>query len=335
MNFKVFVFSDKIISGKYKFEMEKLQELFAQRDILCKELLFFSFASDLFWQKIEGEIGKENLLVFLSNSKIDGIIYQNFAKLGQFEKTVDEQALVFGKDDNKTIIMPYDVDYLAMLKKILERPVGRKVIALQIFGKRDEEIEKKLSLLGQEFEDLRYTYFSSNLVSKLYLSYKSVQEGIDSKQVALSLPFQDCLFSESELTLANCVLKLLRLKNITLSIVDCFTGGEIIEKFYNDCDNFDDAVKSYRIDKTNSALTSDSVYQMAVEERKFGSDVCLCIDGRENEKGSEVIFAIASKNDVSIFKNTFSIKGQKARGMSANSALYHLFRKLKQNDFAF
>ena len=65
------------------------------------------------------------------------------------------------------------------------------------------------------------------------------------------------------------------------------------------------------------------------------SDVVLTIDGAFDEKGLGCMIAIGDKHSVHVYNNRFNAERERAIEMASACALFHLVKKLSQNDFAF
>ena len=65
-----------------------------------------------------------------------------------------------------------------------------------------------------------------------------------------------------------------------------------------------------------------------------GSDIAIVTAGQAVEDKLSFVFAIADKKEVHFYKCSFTLT-EEASAMARNTLLYHLVKKLRQNDFSF
>ena len=336
MKYSIYVFSNDVIKGQTKFDITNLHRFFASVDSQCEKLVFFDFNKTSNWQTLQSNFpNDENQIVLLENAQIDDFTFDHVQSLGKYLGTIDEQALLFEKDGKKIIFLPVDNDYLTLLKKIIKAPEGKKIYQLKLFGLTKTRVENDLEEIKNSFMGVNYNLFYDNLIYEIYLSYFGEQNLIDDVQLKTASKFKDAMFSESDLSLEGTIFQLLRLKNYKIAIHDGATGGYVENKLLSQ-PNFDEVIKSTKIDRQLCTPTSEALYNYSLSAlSQTSADLVLVFTKASKGEGEEYLFALADKKSVHVFKNKFAKSQPTNKILATNSALFHLFKKLKQNDFDF
>ena len=336
MNFTILVFSSEIKNGRENFDVKSIQKLFARQDCICKELLFFDDNLELALEVIKSRVGEQNTIVFMKNSQIDKFALDNINQLGHYQKTINEQALLFTKNQKCLLCLPTESDFITILQEVVKIDSNRKLCNIKLFGKNRKLLLQDMESLKKQIPSIQFTYFEENLITDLYISYECETSGIDENQVAIATKFQDCFFSENGSSLEQLVFGLLRLKNVRLSIYDYATGGRLVSNLFVENADFIQVLSQCKITNVDIAFTSENLYNHTVElVAKKDSEITICAMSKDTKEGYELLFAIADQKEVHIYKNFFKASKNDVVAMAVNSILYHLFKKLKQNDFAF
>ena len=331
MEFNVYLFVEQTKLSQFDFDPMTMHKFFAINDCCCKKLVFLDYDKTKCWEEFEKE--DECKIVFMENSHIDEFTFSRLSSLGKYIGTIDEQALVFEKDENKIIFLPVDNDWQKLLKIILKLKEGQKTYSFQIFASDMQEVKKELEDIKSSFEGLKFSYFYNNLLCDIVLSYQGKVGEIDEVQLRVASKFKDFIISENGLEIEQAIFGLLRLKNSKIAIYDSATGGQLEQRLFAK-QNFDEVLAHASIESEICQPSAEGVYNFSLNKLKnCGAEIVFAITKERRAECEEYIFAIADKKAVHVYKNKFMGHGNKI--MATNSALFQLFKKLKQNDFAF
>ena len=331
MEFNIYIFIEQAKLSQIEFDIVSMHKFFALNDNCCKKLVFLNYDKDSCWQELEKE--EKNKIVFMENSQIDDFTFSKLSSLGKYIGTVDEQALVFEKDEKKIIFLPIDNDWQKLLKEILKKQEGRKTYSFQIFASNLQDVKNELEDLKKSFDSLTYSLFYNNLLCNVVLSYLGQLGQVDEVHLRPSSKRKAMLIGENGLEIEQAIFVLLRLKNCKIAIFDSATGGHLEKRLFEG-QNFNEVLTLANIESEICQPSAEGVYNFSLNKLKScGSDIVFAITKVQKVDDEEFIFAIADKKAVHVFKNKFVGHGNKI--MASNSALFQLFKKLKQNDFAF
>jgi len=325
MEYKVTVISKKVLDGHVKLNLTSLINVLARYNL---SLTGLSVENKL---TLEGE---ENLIIFTENSELDKVIIDNINKLGSNKKVYGDLAVKFVNNGRNLIFLPVDIEWETLLTQILEeeRDQSKKYCKFHLFGKNPQSVSKDL----ENLEGVTYRVIGDNLLTDVYLSYQGAESLIDDKQVKIAGIFRDNLYSENDLGLSQIVFELLRLKNLKLSVKETVTGGKVLSRLNEDNEGFYQVLKKGEISEREGALDAEKTYISAYNYLKdTGSDVVIVIDGEFDKKGMSSVIAVGDKSSILVYKNRFNAKRSECLEMATTCALFHLTRKLRQNDFAF
>lgn len=335
MNYKILICSDMALAGQLDFKLSDLLNVFASAGAEVSKMEMIGFNKEACASAIDD--AQESLIVFCENKYLDEIIIDNIQKLGSDKEMVDELAVVFKKESDIIAFFPIDLDWRNLLVKVLEERKDKelKYCKFHLFGKSVESVNAELNKLQQENDSLKFSVLGSQLLTDIYASYKGEDNLIDNEQAKIASLFRDNLYSENDLELCQIVFELLRIRNLKISIMEGVTGGKIISKLYSKAPNFGQVLSAGKIGKT-SELDPEKIYNEAYNFLKVTlSDVVLVSSGAFDEKGLSTLLAIGDKKSIHVYKNRFNASREDCLDMAANCALFHLVKKLRQNDFAF
>lgn len=330
MEYKVFIFSDDIIKGQAQFDFEKFNKICAYRLIDISEFIIEKF--DLEKSFLEND---KNLIIFCDNKNLDNLIIENIDKISGQKKIIDEQIVVFKKEERMIVFVPIETD-LELLSKVFEKQQNSVYYQYKIFGLGKETIISRLEELKKDIPDLKYKILYDNLLCDIFISYQNDEVTlIDDKKIKIVSAFNNNIFSENSFSLSKIIYSLLSQKNKSISILENITKGEIINSLLEENDNFLEYLKEVKI-KSFECDNDDVLVDKTLKFlRETGSDIALVTNGKFNENALNLKFAIADKNEVHIYNSSFKADKNKCIEMAKNSVLFHLMKKLRQNDFAF
>ncbi len=334
MDFRILILSDKLLSGQLDFNLPNLLSYLAKNGSNVNSIICNNYDKEVCKNEIANNKG--NLIIFTENKFIDEAIIDNIQLLGGNKQMIDDLAVVFKKEDIINIFIPIDIETLVLLDKILAgfKDSELKYCKFHLFGKSTEGVEEELQNLN--ISDLKYNVLGDNLLTDIYASYKGANNLIDDHQVKIASCFRDNLYSENDLGLSQIVFELLRLKNLKIAIKEDVTGGKVLARLSEENVRFSDVLKAGQVSNAIDTFDAEKIYNDAFDYLKDTiSDVVLEISGRFDERGLSCLIAVGDKNSINVYKNRFNAKRKDCLDMATNCALFHLMKKLRQNDFAF
>lgn len=314
MEYKVFIFSNKLLNGELEFDLNKFNKICGSNFISLSSIEIKNF--DLERQFLE----EENLIIFCENENLDNLIIKNISNLGSKKELIDEQIVVFNKAGIKRIFIPIEGD-LNLLNKTFDKL--KNVEILKIFGLSQIDIKTKLESLKSEI-DFEYKIIYKNLLADVYINYEN-DNAIKDRIKSL---FNQNIYSENE-SLTRLIYNLLEGKNYTLSIYENITNGLILNSLLEENEGFYNHLKEIKIEQFECP-NSDFLVDRALKTLKeSGCDLSIVTHGRYNDNSLEFDFALATQNEVHVYKNNFKAQKENALEMAKNSLLFNLVKKLR------
>ena len=265
---------------------------------------------------------------------MDNLIIKNINNLGNKKTFIDDQIVIFEKSNSKIVFIPLECDF-SLLNKVFKREENKKYCEFHLFGIGEKEVENKLKTLKDEVDGLEYKFNYENLLCDIVVAYNGNTTLIDDNQVKIASAFKQNAYSENDMKLTEIVSKMLSLKNKNISICENITKGKIIYSLLKDNENFKELLKTATFDNFDY-LNNDALYEKAVEFLKeTNADIAIMTNGKFTENGLEFNYALADNQEVHIFKNNFKANQDNCIEMAKNSLLFHLVKKLRQNDITF
>lgn len=330
MEYKVFMFSDGILKGQAQFDFKKFNQICASKLINISDISIERFNLDKPFLEDD-----KNLIIFCENKYLDELIIKNIKELGNNKKLINEQALIFKKNDFNIAFLPLEID-LEILNKIFDNEENFTYGQYRVFGLSKESVLKSLNNLKEKFEDFDYNIIYDNLICDIFVKYKRKDDSlIDDCKLELLSVFEKYVFSEDNSSLSNIVSSLLLQKNKTISICENITNGKILYNLLNANKDFDKVLKLINIKDVECENDEQLVDFSMKFLKEAGSDIAVVTLGGYNDSTLEFKFALANKNEVHIYNSTFKADKNVCKEMAKNSVLFHLMKKLRQNDFAF
>ncbi len=323
MEYKIFIFSQEILSGQTEFDYSKFFKL-------CDEVMINPISVNVEKPTLSIEIGNENLIFFCENKKIDELILNNLSKLGKQKAIIDEQVVIFENKENNFVFIPIEMD-LDILKKIFVKSKELKFCQFHVFGLTTNQVIEKLDDLKNVIPEMNYKIYCNNLIADIYISYKSEDSQIiDDYQVRIAQKFTQNLFSENEFNLCDIIQKMLTLKSYKIAIMENVTKGKIVQSLLEK-NEFISLLE--RCDFKNfDYSSSEDIYNKMVEYQSLtNANVKIVTNGKYTEDGLEFIFALSINGEIFLYKSNFKASYTKCIEMAKNFLLFHLAKKLRHN----
>ena len=329
MEYKVFIFSKDVLDGQFKFDFNKFYKVCAYNMIDIQSFDIKDFVLDRpFIEK------DKNLIVFCNNDNLDNLIIRNIEHLGNKKTIVEEQIAVFNQNGYNIIFMPLESD-LELLNKVFTKSQDKKYCEFHLFGLPQQQVINKLEQLRQEIPGFKYKIIYDNLLCDLIICYNGQSTLIDDNQVKIATAFKQYVYSENYMYLPEIIRKMLALRGKSLAICENITKGELVNSLLESDEEFETNLKKVVFEKVDY-IDNETLYNKTMEFLKDAkSDIALVMSGRYKDGALEFVFAIADAFEVHIFKNSFKADKRACIEMAKNAVLFHLAKKLRQNDLSF
>ena len=327
MEYKVFIFSDNILKGQDKFDFNLFNQICLNYMVEIESINILNF--DINREFIEDN---KNLIVFCDNKNLDNLIIKNIHSLGSKKTFVDEQIVIFDKAGIKTIFVPLESN-LKLLNKVFTKDDSKKYCQFHVFGLSKEQVQDKLEGLKNRIEGFSYKFIYDNLLCDIVMSYNGQNNLIDDNMVMIASEFKQYLYSENDMRLPEIVVKMLKLKDKNIALLENVTQGEIAGNLLK---NQGQNLLKNVLFETFDAKTNEQLCERAEKFKKdTQADVAVVMNGQETENGLNFNFAIAINGEIHIYKNNFKADKNACVGMAKNSLLFHLAKKLRENNVSF
>lgn len=335
MEYKVLIASDMVLAGQLDFKLSDLLNAFAMSNNSLVDMRMIGHNKEEIASELENP--QYNLVIFSENKNLDEVIIDNINYLSSDKVMIDELAVVFKKENKQIIFLPIDLDWKTLLSKTfdLSKDDEFKYCKFHLFGKSAQTVMEELSSLKAENNSLKYNVIGSHLLADIYASYKGEENLIDSVQMKIASLFRDNIYSENDLGLCQIVFELLRIRGLKIAIMEDVTGGKIISSLCSTNASFSQVLALAKVGMKQE-LEPEAIYNEAFNLlRDSQSDVVMVSSGTLDDKGLNLLLAIGDKKSIHVYKNRFNADKADCLDMATNCALFHLVKKLRQNDFAF
>ena len=263
----------------------------------------------------------------------------------------------FGEINKKFIfILPDDerecqVIYTEYISKVLLRDqVGKTKYVFKVFGFSEENLAKYLSNLPRT---VQYSAITDNLDSRITLLFppKTSQKVIKDTLDQFVRLFGDSIYANTDQSLAQTVVELLRQVNITISTAESITGGMIASSIvdvpgssavlYEGAVTYSSVAKSKRLGISPHIIDEYGVVSpqvakaMAEGLKANGSDIVVATTGYAgpDPTGKTPVglayIAVGNRLGVTVHKTMYSGDRNTIRSLVTNTALYLVIKTIK------
>lgn len=224
------------------------------------------------------------------------------------------------------------------------------------FGLNKTDIENKLQMLGIP-QGIHILIEEKYLDAKIEIDNLSVDDVVFQQTVADVFEcFRNNIYADENVSLAQRAMEYLELNSKTVGCAESVTGGMISSKligvsgasrhFFEGIVAYDIRSKVRRLYVSLAtldefgAVSSETVAEMAAGILK-NKDIDIAVastgyaDSSSDASQSGLTFvAIADRNKAQIYKQSFVGERDYVRECCANTALFYLIRKLRNNDYS-
>ncbi len=342
MEINVIVYSKSVARGEKSFDLSALFSLCNKYGVSIKNFLIKENYDFEITEKFSQECP---LIIFCEKLHME--LYEiNLSYKFSAEREVFCENCVKLKNGMNVVFIPFEEDYIHYANEFLkEINNSEKTSIFRLFGKSGRYVKKLLQDNNINLEKVKVV--EENLLCDIIVSEPKDNLGVSEIQQKIGQLFINEIYSESNLSLKDVVVNILKMKRQKLDIIEPFTCGEISRQFA--CDS--DVIYEALIPISNRALTVEGQMtgfdfqnggECSVETNTFlsksrlslnGADIILTLTAKEIEGGFQEIMSIADHFGVNSIKTTYRGKREDAIKFSVNWALYNLVKKLRKKDF--
>lgn len=337
MQLKIKILSDKVLNGEKMFDVKTISKLLLSYGLKLKEFIVLSE------KEKEKDINEASIFI-MPDESIDDFISSHKIFYDTQTQFINSQSVICG-GEFPVVIIPLESDILKNLdlvaQNIQEKFKLKRIKIFKIFGKSADECKK---LLGENFSD-KYIISGENLLTDIYLKQENDSDFISDDEVNLNKIFEKEIYSDSNLSMAEIIFKLMSISNQSLYIYDGFTRGELIQNLLRKNKNDNISCEVFKVineqtfikkaGETNCYIDEkEMVYQLALkatESKKANISIAIC--GKEERDGFKIFMAISRKNIVDVY-NLFLVSNlEDAVVLVKDWAMFNLIKKLREKDF--
>ncbi len=333
--------------------------------------------------EISGELLSVSALNLINDLRAKGIYINSIekrARLVDFFSGIDEFA------GQKIILHLSEIEYLNFTKKVQESASCENG-AYRLHGTvifpvvSDKNYHKYLENLLSYNENTSYTVYKLFDVSlnkiKLFFEHSGVKYFLDTDGLdvrvgfdissfsveerweylkSFHLEFNEYIYAETDISLAEQLVKILKLRNIKMSTAESFTAGGLSSYitsvsgasavFYEGIVAYQEEAKQERLGVAKNTLlfkrpvSSQTAYEMCVGLLKKGVDICVSTTGLAGPDGDGsnlpvglAFIGIGTVEKISVYKYKFSGSRRDITERGIKTAVFILIKALRDGNF--
>lgn len=230
-----------------------------------------------------------------------------------------------------------------------------KSYVFKTFGLSENTIR---NVINQEKSNkISLNLFSKPLSVDIIIKSSDESGDIDEFAKNIYLKLNKYIYAVEDMPIEKIIFNLLKLNDITISVVEDCTGGEICSRINlasddeTDCIkeglilfNFQSKMNTLKLDDNffneNDEISANTVYEMAVKEiERTNSNLVVVCSGLLNEKNRNpkglCFIAVGDKKEIHVFKNLFKGSNDDIVDGMVEASYFYLLKKLNKNDFHF
>lgn len=304
----------------------------------------------------DGRINYENIYIFCPFS-MDNTLKAFLTAL--YSSQFDEKGVMSSGTDN-VFILYSDKDNLLQysdIKEILDIKYGQKYEKsyIKIYGVSFARLNSVIYQAKQKCPDIDFSISEKYGDYRIEITYPNSisKEIFDSVIRTIVSGLQDNIYAMDDISLAERLFQLLKLRRARISVAESFTGGGIAKKLveipgisevyceglntYSNKSKMDRlGVKDFTLNRYGS-VSEQTAYEMVEGLRQSGqSDVCIAttgIAGPASDSTSKpvglVYIAVSVGEEYSVFEYNLGGDRENITNTAINLALFHTYKLLK------
>ena len=322
-----------------------LSTLFSLLNDNCASLSNFAIKEEYDFELTE-KLAEKHPLIVLCEKKDMELFEINLSYKFSLEREVESEEFVRLKGGMNVAYISLDGNYIKHIESFVNSLENDKKVAIfRLFGKTAKYIKRVLQDNNIDLESVKVV--ENGLLCDIYLSKEKNEASLGEVEQKIGQLFINEIYSESEKTLKDVVVSLMRLYRHKLDIVEPFTCGEIVSCFKNDSDIVYEALvpissRALTVEGQMTGFDFQSGGESSVETNTFlcksrlsknGADIVIVLTAKEEEGGFREIVSIADPIAVNSIKTFYRGTREEAIKFSVNWVLFNLVKKLRKKDF--
>ena len=322
-----------------------LSTLFSLLNNSCGSLLNFVIKEEYDFDLTE-KLASKSPTIILCEKKDMELFEINLSYKFSLERSVKNDNFIVLDGGMKVAYIALENDYLKNIKSFLETlEEDSKVSIFRLFGKTGNYIKRVLAEKNIDLEKVKVV--ENGLLCDLYLSKDKNEVGLNEVEQQIGQLFINDIYSESEKTLEEVVVSLLKMYRHKLDIVEPFTCGQIVSMFKKDTDILYEGLvpisnraliaegQMTGFDFQNNGESSVETNTLICKSRLSlnGADIVVVLTAKEEEGGFREIMTLADPVSINTIKTFYRGDKGAAIDFSVNWVLFNLVKKLRKKDF--
>lgn len=231
-------------------------------------------------------------------------------------------------------------------------------VIFKTFNKTEAELKDLLKDYIKNRNRILFSFYPSLLECEVNIRYSSKmsKNNVDEVITNVAKILADCTYAIKDVSLLEQVVDLLKIRGKKICVAESFTGGAIAsaltsiagasEYFYEGIVSYSNLSKQDRLDvepaiiKQFGAVSIETAYEMAANILMHNKcDIVLATTGNAgptSEKDGQVgvcFIAVGDSGGIHIYQYNFKGDRQSVIQSGMKTALFKLYKKLKQNEF--
>ncbi len=342
MEISAIIYSKSVAKGEKSFDLSTLFSLCNKYNLSLKNFVI----KDGYDFSLTENLAQEGPLLIYCDKIHMELFEINLSYKFSAEREVFDENCVRLKNGMNVVFIPLENDYIKHTNEFMKNlNPNERVSVFRLFGKSGRYVKRVLTENGINLDNIKVV--EEDLLCDIFLGESSEIVGVSETQQKIGQLFIEDVYSESELSLKDVIVNLLKMYRQKLDIIEPFTCGEIARQFALDSD----VIYEGLIPISNRALTVEGQMtgfdfqnggECSVETNTFlsksrlslnGADIILTLTAKEIESGFQEIVSIADRFGVNSIKTVYRGNRECAIKFSVNWALFNLVKKLRKKDF--
>jgi len=336
------VYSKSVAKGEKSFDLSALFSLCNKYSLSIKHFIL----KDTYDFSLTEKVAEEMPLIVYCEKKDMELFEINLSYKYSAEREILFEDCIHLKTGMNVIYIPLEQDYIKKTEFFFQSlNKEEKTSIFRLFGKSGRFVKRILQENNLNLENIKV--IEKDLLCDIYLSKPSEEVGVSEIEQKIGQLFINDIYSESEKTLKDVAVSLLKMYRHKLDIIEPFTCGEICKEFKENSEVLYEGL----IPVSNRALTVEGQMtgfdfqkggECSVETNTFlcksrlslnGADIIIVLTAKEENGGYNEIVSIADALGVNSIKTFYRGTKAQAINFSVNWVLFNLVKKLRKKDF--
>lgn len=344
MKVDVFVFSKRVTKGDESFNLSALFSIFKKTGFDLENLVIKDcYDFDL----VENSLKSDAVVVFCDKKDME-VFEINLSYRFSSERQVVFGDCVLLNSGMNVLFVPLVRNYFDKVEDFLNQTnTSKKTNVFRLFGKSASSVKKVFAENQIKLENI--DIIEKNLLCDIYVHEDENVFGISELQQKIGSLFMENIYSESEKSLKDTLVELLKINNYKITFVEPFTCGNISKLFVDEKDLnvvYETIIPINERALINQSMMSGVDYQKysssSVETNNFlanaslaekGADIIAVITSEKKENGYDMLLTIATRQNKTTIKTSYRGEKRECVEFASSWVLFNLVKKLRKKDF--